>query len=391
MWAGSDRLFSCLTNSSQQIRTKAEVIIDGDVALTITGKTVVDPVTGQAASMIDGTVQVDRAQISRQADITFLDLSAVPGDLTVTRANDLFAPLRTEIRLWRGYEYWDATPYEKMTGTGVEYWPLGTFILSKASMQWPKITLHGLDRLWNLRGKFQRPWVVTRGSSNMDELERILVGFIPANQLDYNLPVSSATTTAVLWDQQDDILTRANDLVVAEGRVLYADAMGTIRVANEAEVDDFSLPAWTFAPGRASISSTPEREVDATDAENVVVASGESDGTVTPVTATAKDMNPASFTYVGKVPEVTRFYTSPLLTTQAQCALAARTILIRELGVSDTIVVPTVPLPGLENSDFIKATDPKVKVNDVLIADSFNIPLRASGLMTINCRTQRIS
>ena len=304
----------------------------------------------------------------------------------------LFRSLRTEVRLWRGYEYHDVTPYEKMTGTGIEYWPIGTFVISKATMKWPTITLHGFDRLWNLRGRFQAPWVISKAATNMSELERLLRAFIPVATQNIELPTRSATTGLTVWDAQDDILTRANDLAIAEGLVLFADPMGTIRAVDEPTIDDSSTPVWTFQPGKANIADQPTREIDATDAQNVVVATGDSDGTVAPVRGVAKDLNPASFTYIGKTPEVPFFYTSPLLRTQSQAALAARTILNRELGVSDTIVIASVPIPGLEGGDLIKVVDSKIDANDLLIADSFSIPLRAAGgNMTIDCRTQRIT
>jgi hypothetical protein len=391
MWQASDRLFQCLIKSHHQVRVKAEILVDGIVVLTITGKATINPVTGQKASMIDGGVGVQRTQVRREMDATFLDLSDIPGDLTVTDARDLFAPLRTEVRLWRGFEYHDVTPYERMTGTGIEYWPIGTFILSKALMKWPTIALHGFDRLWNLRGRFQKPWVIASGTPNMEALEKLIRAFVPPLQCDLELPNSDALTGGIIWDPQDDILTRANDIVVATGKVLFADPMGTIRVVDEPTIDDSSVPVWTFQPGKASISQVPTREVDATDAQNVVVASGESDGETPPVTGIARDLNPASFTYVGKTPEVTMFYASPLLKTVAQCNLAARTILNRDLGVADTIVVPTIPLPGLEGGDLIKVVEPKIQSSDLLIADAFTIPLRASGAMSIECRTQRIT
>lgn len=391
MWPASDRLVASLLENHHSVRTKAEIMVDGAVVVTILGKKVIDPVSGKKTSMIDGSVNVQRSQVRREMDATFVDLSTVPGDLTVTDAADLFAPLRTEIRLWRGLEYADATPYEKMTGTGVEYWPIGTFIIARASMAWPKISLHGYDRLWNLRGRFQLPWVIAAGTPNMVALEKLIRAFIPPNQTVLELPVANASTGAIVWDAQDDILTRANDLVLAEGRVLFADPMGTIRVVDEPTIDDSSVPVWTFQPGKANVGAQPTRELDATDAQNVVVATGETDGTVTPARGVAKDLNPASFTYVGKTPEIPYFYSSPLLTTQAQCAQAARTILNRELGVADSIVVPTVPLPGLEGGDLIKVVDSKIQANDLLIADSFTIPLRASAAMTIECRTQRIT
>jgi len=389
MWYGTDRLFQCLTKNHHQVRSMVEILVDGKVELVIKGRATVDPVTGKKVAAIDGGVKVSRTQVRREGDLRIVDLSDVAGSFSVRDASDLFAPLRTEFRLWRGYEYWDATPYERMTGTGVEYWPIGTFIINKAPMSWPTIDLHGYDRLWNLRGRFQRPWIVADGTPNMVELERLLRAIIPSAQQDIDLPVSDSTAGALVWEQQDDQLTRAHDLALADGKVLYADQMGTIRAAEEPFIDA-SQVVWTFKPDRYNIGANPSRDIDATDAENVVIATGESDGTIPPVSGRAADENPASFTYIGKTPEIAHFYSSPLLRTKGQCAAAARTILMRELGVSDQVVVPTVPLPGLESGDVLRVEDPLTRTNDLLIADVFNIPLRANGIMTIECRTQRL-
>jgi hypothetical protein len=389
MWGGSDRLFDCLTKNHHNIRTKVEILVDGQVEKVLYGKTVIDPVRKSKAAWYDGKVSVTPNQVRRESDLSIVDLSEIPGDLSVSDAEDLFAPLRSEFRVWRGYQYYNATEGEILSGQANEYWPCGTFIINKASMKWPQIALHGYDRLWNLRGRFQSPWVVRSGTPNMVELEKLLRANIPGPQANIELPISDAVSPALIWEEQDDKLQRANDLVLADGKILYADPMGTIRAA------DAPLPAqdfvvWTFTPGRFNIAQTPERDIDATDAENVVVATGETNGDVPPVKGIVKDTNPASFTYIGKTAEVPRFYSSPLLTTQLQCVKAAQTILMKELGIADSIVVPSIPIPALEWGDVIQVVDSKIQADDLLLVDSFDIPLRASGTTTINCRTQRI-
>lgn len=389
MWGGSTRLFACLTKNHHIIRTKAEILVDGIVELVVYGKTIVDQSTGQATSLLNGGVSVQRNEVRREAETTFLDLSQTAGDLTPTDASDLFAPARSEFRLYRGYQYHDATEGEIASGLGVEYWPVGTFITSYAKMSWPGVYLHGYDRLWGLRGGFQRPYPIAAGTPNMEALDTLLRLILKPGQQDISLPTSNHTTPTLVWDPQDKQLTRAHDLAIADGRVLYADQMGTIRAVDET-VADASLSVWTFQPGRFNIGGQPERELDVSDSENVVIANGESDGTVPPVSGRAADNNPASFTYVGKTPEVPFFFSSPLLKTVDQCNKAAQTILNRQLGVADTVVIPTIPLPGLESGDVIQVVDGKTKLDSYLIADAFNIPLNHDGVMSIDCRTQMI-
>jgi hypothetical protein len=121
-----------------------------------------------------------------------------------------------------------------------------------------------------------------------------------------------------------------------------------------------------------------------------VVFTGEN-GTSTPVRGYAEDTDPNSLTYAARVGVRPYFDSSPLITTQPQADLAARTTLQRILGVSDTIVVPIMPNYALESGDVIHVTDPQQNIDLNLIADAFNLPFRAAdGTQSLGCRSRVI-
>jgi hypothetical protein len=105
----------------------------------------------------------------------------------------------------------------------------------------------------------------------------------------------------------------------------------------------------------------------------------------------AQDDNPNSATYVGKVGRRPYFASSPLITTDHQAALAAKTRLLNILGIPNTISVPIIPNPALEAGDVITVTDTSQGINEPMIVDSFSISLRVSdGETTLTCRPQVI-
>jgi len=130
--------------------------------------------------------------------------------------------------------------------------------------------------------------------------------------------------------------------------------------------------------------------IDASQAYNAVVFTGEGSA-VPPVRGYAQDDNPDSSTYVGKVGLRPYFASSPLITTQHQAVLAAKTRLLNILGIPDTISVPVPPNPALESGDVIMVTDLSQGINFPVIIDSFPAALRASdGEQVLTCRPRVI-
>jgi hypothetical protein len=386
MWQASQRFFDTIVKSHTVV-SKAEVLIDGEVAFTIHGIETVDPNTGARAGTVSATVQVRRSFVRRTASATILDID---GLLTPSDAKDAFAVLRNEIRLYRGVQFFDATPLEVAAGTHVEYVPIFTGPIGRARIRYPQIELECYDRLWDLRGRFPRTYQIATGLNVMDQLENLLRSILPSARQDIALPDTDFLTALAVYDAQSDISTAAQELATACGMVLYQDPMGQIKAMPE-PIADPNTVVWTYQAGTNSTMGDIDHDIDGTQAENAVLATNEVDGVAGPFSGYAEDSNPASLTYVGAVPRIVRFYSSPFLKSNAQCALAASTILQRELGVADTIVVPVFGNPAHESMDVVRVVSPRDHIDRIVIADEFDISTRAADTnQELACRTQVI-
>ena len=385
MWGVSQRFIDTLSRSHER-RAFVDVLHDGVIVATLDSATVKDPATGSLVQSIGGSVQVARTAVRRSGTVDFLDIGA---DVTVTEALDLFQPLVTEIRPWVGLKYWDAPAVDLPGTTSWEYVPVGTLVVSGIdTSSYPQISVQGYDRMWMV-GPFTQALSLPVGTSVLDAMNRILGGQIPGSRLDTSGIVGTENvTSALLYAEQDDAVQALADMAAVSGQVLYVDPLGVFTTAAEASTDD--TPVMSYAPGPRSMMMRPSRTVDASQAYNAVVYTGEGSQDP-PVRGYAQDDNPDSATYVGRVGIRPYFASSPLITTTDQATLAAHTRLLNILGIPDTITVPVIPNPALEVGDVITVTDPSQGIDYPVIIDSFPAALRASdGDQELICRSRAI-
>jgi len=381
MWPVSQRFIDTLSRSHER-RAYVEILHDGVVTATLNSTLLPDPVTGSVVQSIGGSIQVDRTAVRRSGTVNFLDISA---NADANDVLDLFPTLVTEIRPWVGVKYWDSTP----ASTLYEYVPLGTLVVSGVdTSNYPQVTVQGYDRMW-LVGPFTNALSIVSGTVVADAMNLILGQQIPTARLDTsNVVATEHVTGNLLHAEQDDAVQVLADMAAATGQVLFVDPMGVFTTTTEPSTDD--QPVMTYAPGPQSMMMRPHQAIDASQAYNAVVFTGESAAQV-PVRGYAQDDNPDSSTYVGKVGLRPYFASSPLITTNGQAQLAAKTRLLNILGIPDTITVPVIPNPALESGDVIMVTDTSQGINYPVIIDSFPAALRASdGEQVLTCRPRVI-
>jgi hypothetical protein len=295
------------------------------------------------------------------------------------------------VRLWSGVVYWDATDEEIKDGTDREYVPVGTLVIDKVRSSWPKLAVTGYDRMWIVqRSTFTSPYTVAKSANALDSVEQMFRAALPGPKQDFNFPQSDETTPLSVWDEQADRADAGQQIANSAGYVVYVDPMGTFRAVVEPEPTEDNV-IFRYVPDEDNSQMfRPEEEISGTDAYNAVVAKGESpDGVVVASRGYAVDVNPRSLTYSGDIGIFPYYYTSPLLDTKAKAQAAAETILRRELGLADTIVVPVLPNPAHESGDVIYVEDPDQEIADVLIVDDFQVPIRATdGIQELSCRAQ---
>jgi len=383
MYPVSQRYLDTLARSHEQY-SYLEVLQNGLVIATLQNQTVIDPSSGSKVQNIGGSVTVGPDTIRRSGSVNIVDAS---GLLFPDQISDLFAYVASEIRPWVGVRYWDATQAEIALGIDKEFVPVGTLVVTGVQSSYPQLTISGYDRMW-LTGSFTQPYAIASGVTCDTALISLLQTAIPNNRLFYNIPGTDLVPGTKSYDQDTPISDAMTSVATSAGWQLYCDPMGTFIAKPEPNLAEDSV-VISYAPGIRSMMMRPAHSADASSFYNAVVYTSEpADGT-TPLRAYVEDTNPESITYAPAVGRRVYFESSPLMTTQAQVNLAARTTLLRVLGIPDSITVPIIPNYALESGDVIQVTDPDQNIDFPLIGDGFDLNIRAmDGGMTVNCRNR---
>lgn len=374
MWPASDRYLATLKRSHTQVY-KLDVLKGGAVVASITNGTLKDPNTGSQGSFLGGSVDVSSTAIRRNATIQLLDPT---GTLTPDSTGDLLAPYITDVRIWVGVQYWDEPSV-------TEYVPLGTFVVHDPELTSNQLTLQGYDRMW-LLANFPSPYVIPNGTNVADAITQILVTFMPAERLSYNITTTDVVIAGdAAFDADSSISEALVQLADVAGWKICCDPMGTFVTYVTPNSDD--TPDLVLTPGIGSVMYKPQRQLGQSDVINAVVYTNEG-GQNTPLRGIAIDTNPQSLTNADVIGIRPTFKSDPSLSSQAQVDSAARTALQSLLGTSDTLTVVMIPNYALDVDDVISVSDPTQAMDSVgVIVDNFNLPIRATdGIMTVQCK-----
>jgi hypothetical protein len=370
MYATSRRFLDALSGSSQTVATKAELLIDGELAVDLTAE----------GLMADGEVQVQDAVIHRSGSLTLTDHSGV---FLPTRPDDLLAPTGGEIRPWRGLSFPDGT---------VELVPLGTFRYTGSRGQWPRIDLDLFDRSWAIAGaKLETAMTILAGTNVVEAVSRILTAAVGAANIEMNFPTTDEVTPTMVLDVDTDPWETAAAMTANIGRRLVHDQWGvcTMRTVQDPNLDP---PVWTFDDADVRNMALPGLEVswDSGESFNAVVVIAENSDNGEVYRGVARDSDPTSPTlYDGPFGRRPRIVRDETITSSAQAEQRARAILLAELGNVQTIVVPSLVHPALEGGDLVRVRDRRRDIDEVVLVDRFTIPLRASSGMQIE-RARRV-
>jgi hypothetical protein len=313
----------------------------------------------RGAQLVDGAIPFE------DGEVTYDDTQAIPGDLSLTvpagpnrewdPTGDPFhplAPFGQRLYVSRGIVFSDGT--EELVGVG---WflitdatpdPLGRGVAVKAA---------SLERLLE-DATLQNPLNPLPGGTFDSEARRLVGGRLPMIDLAASGLVDRAVPTDRVWE--GDRLANLGQIATAWPARIVVDAQGLLA---------FRPPAASIGVSVADLHTGSQGVVaswqtGATRAEiyNAVFARGEvSSADAAPVSGLAWDSDPASPTlFGGAFGEHTLDYSSPLLTTVAECETAAATILAKRLRRNRVAVVEMVPDPRLEANDWVDVNTPTV-------------------------------
>ena len=309
---------------------------------------------------------------------------APSADMTLAEAYDLLATPGLELALRRGFRLPDGS---EVTAA------LGRFIVDEvayetsASGEQLAATLSDLSARI-ARARWADPYQVASGTALADALNAILADRWP----DVSTVITSSNcpdtmTAGCVFEagSESDPWADAQALATAHGYALHFDTEGRAAVTVVPDAASVS-PRFTFARGATAIVTDESRAVPMERIRNGVIATGEGTELETPCRGEAWDDDPASPTYrYGPFGQVPRFYSSPLLTTDAMCETAAQTLLRSMLGRSETLSWQHVVHPGLEPLDVV-ALEAAAGTLRNYVLDALTIPLDVQTAMSAKAR-----
>lgn len=370
----SDR-FLAAVRSSHQIVSRARLVTPGQEGA--------DPV-GVDLGVVDGQVTLDgTADVRGSLDLTLAE------PWPTGNTTSYVVPYGSEIAVSRGVVF----------GNGViERVPLGIYRITNVEQgEAPDgpLRVTGQDRMSAVvEGRLVAPVqygpATTYGTVVADLVQEVLPG--QGIEWDDATDTDTIGRTVVV---EEDRFAFLNELVTALGKVWWFDYRGVLVITDP---PDPTVPVVDVAAGRGGVLVAMSRALSREGMFNAVVASGEGADDVPPAYGAAYDFDPASVTYwhgaFGKVPT---FFSSPLLTTDAKARKAARSMLVKALGLPYEVGFGMVPNPALEPLDAVRVIHPPQAVNtpDVLIElhvlEQLTVGLGADTTMTASTRRQTLS
>lgn len=333
-----------------------------------------------------GDVDTDFPQYVDLVKPLRFDETAEPPTLVPASAGDTLSPFGNELRLYRGVRYVDGTE---------ELVPLGVFVITTTEISDDgnelTISVSGDDRSVRIsRARWTRPYAIATGTNVATAIRAILQDRYPDVQT--NFITTSATTSSLVLglDTDNDPWQDALKIAEAAGLDLYFDGEGVARLAPLPDVTSGAVVA-EYDEGVDGVTLSITKSLSSEGTYNGVIATGEGSDVVLPVRGEAWDEDPISPTYrYGKFGEVPAFYSSPMITTEAQAVATATALLGKYLGADEAVQFGLVVNPAHDVGDVVRFTSAAIKVDRVLVLDSFTVPLSPTESMSAIARTTRI-
>lgn len=246
------------------------------------------------------------------------------------------------------------------------------------------ITLTLVDRSARVaEDKLAAPQQTVSGATVVTEIRRLIQASLGTGVAVVDR-TGSAQVAPVMEIEQERWSDGVEKLADAIGAEVYADPTGSFVIRRQPALTD--TPMWVVASGPGGILVERDDNLSRDEVFSGVVARGERTDGTTAVQATVWDTDPASPTYhLGPFGSKLKLYTSPLLTTVAQCQTAAEALLARSRGGDAAVTLSAIVNPALEAGDVIVVRDDGV--TRAHIVDKVVTPLSPSGAQSMQTRS----
>lgn len=343
-----------------------------------TEATIIPPVGAPITLTInDGTVTVDRtADHRRELELVIADPSVYP-----MRVTDPVNVSGSEVVVKRGIT---------LSTGDVEMAQLGVFRVESLertlSAGKKTVTLTGWDRSMQVADQRFRNPRRFNAQTGVTLIQLLITEVYP----DAVFHVLTTDTTNIKKHHVDrDRWEEVQRVAAVCGLEVYADTNGEWVIQDIPDITT-AMPVWIVDAGPGGVLVSASDTVSREGVPSVVVALGESvSGDDPPVISASPhgyDNDPLSPTYyLGAYGLVPRFFSSPLLRTQAQADKAADKQLANHKGATRTISFEAVPNPALDAGDAVQVVYPD-RSGELHLLDALTIPLGPGGTMSSETR-----
>ena len=265
--------------------------------------------------------------------------------------------------------------------------PLGVFVVDDdlEEAEDGTIALSAADRSSRIsRARWTDPYTVAAGTNVGEAIAALLRDRWPACPIGTTIAAIEKTTGArvtYLDGAESDPWKDARSLAASAGYDLQFDGAGTAQV-RDAPDPESDAACMTYEGGERGAVLGQTRRLMLTQLYNGVIVTAEGSDVGVPKRGEAWDDDPDSPTYAdGPLGRVPRFYSSPLLKTQADVDSAAATMLARVRQPLEQASFTLLPNPAHEAFDVVEITASDGTVRRYML-DALSIPLSAAGALT---------
>jgi hypothetical protein len=329
------------------------------------GQTGVNPAGGTELSPIGGDVALDggadiRSNVQLEIDGTGVWPEGSGSILTPYGAHELF--------IERGIAY---------GGGALEYVSLGYFRINDVEQPDAPdgpIRLIGADRMCMIiDATLLTPVQFPATDTYENVIAQLVAGASEDLEIEWDDADVAGDAIGRTFLVEKDRYGALRELVLGLGKIAYFDHRGVLLIRTPPSARS---ALWSVARGEGGVLVSASRSLSRAGVYNAVLATGEALDTEPPVRGVAVDEGADSPTrYGGPFGRVPREFASPLLTTVAQCQLAAATVLRRSTGLPYNVDFAAVPNAALEPDDPIMLGiegTPRVVEPELLVGDSFS-------------------
>lgn len=307
----------------------------------------------------------------------------------------LQASYTTYAQLTSAYSFYGQLSQLTTDATDFEMIPLGVFVITDVAIedgdQGATINIAGLDRAIRItRSKFTDMFTIAQGTNAATAIANILQNRWADIKLSFSDTTATVNAIYLGSDTSSDPWSDAQDIASSVGMRLYFDQDGICRLEPQRDYGN-TQPDAIYEDGEANLITQISRRITTERTYNAVIVSGEGSGNTGSVfRAEVYDDDPASPTYqYGAYGIVPYFYSSSNINSGAQAAITAEALLQQLKGATEEVSWQGVSDPSLDAEDVIKIKNEGTKVDQVLVLDSFRVPLRPYEAMTAQARLVR--